>query len=147
LCAARRSPLTTRLREARIRRDGNLALRVSGDRARTGMLGELLLVETPVSTRKRGGQRLPDRPLADSDRPIHRRIGAAQPRECHVSLCFGGRRQQQDELVAAVAREEVTRAQIGAPPARKRREKTIAGGVAATVVDLLEAIEVDRRNR
>ena len=51
--------------------------------------------------------------------------------------------QQQHELVAAVAGEQVGRARAGRQARRDLAQQLVAGGVAERVVDELEAVEVD----
>ena len=52
-----------------------------------------------------------------------------------------------DELVAAQARDRVGRAHRGGQPGRQREQHLVAGGVAERVVDHLEAVEVEHEDR
>ncbi len=52
--------------------------------------------------------------------------------------------QEQDELVAALAGQEVAVAQHAQQPAREAPQELVAGGVAQHVVDEPEVVEVDR---
>src|SRR5690606_25119419 len=58
-----------------------------------------------------------------------------------------GLRQHGDELLAAVAHEQVATADRAAQPARDLREHHIADAVAVLVVDRLEVIDIDERER
>ena len=52
-----------------------------------------------------------------------------------------------DELVAAEARDGVGRAQRGGEPRRQREQHLVAGGMPERVVDQLEAVDVEHEDR
>ena len=52
-----------------------------------------------------------------------------------------------DELVAAQARDRVRRADRGGQPGREGQQHLVAGGVTERVVDHLEAVEVEHEHR
>ena len=68
-------------------------------------------------------------------------IGAAR------SPITGTRRQQQRELVAAEAGEQVPGAGEGAQPVGGQPQQLVAGGVPEGVVDLLELVDVEQQQR
>jgi hypothetical protein len=55
--------------------------------------------------------------------------------------------QEQRELVAADAREQLARPRVAAEPLRDRREHRVAGLVPVRVVDLLELVDVEHDER
>ena len=67
--------------------------------------------------------------------------------EHRVRLGLAGLGQQQRELVAADAGEQVLAAQQGVQARAERRQHAVAGGVAGEVVDRLEVVDVDQRER
>src|SRR5437868_14910363 len=56
-------------------------------------------------------------------------------------------REEDPELVAAEAREDVGRAQLAADQVREADQRGVAGGVPELVVDRLEAVEIEQRQR
>src|SRR5688572_26940149 len=55
--------------------------------------------------------------------------------------------EEHSELVATKAREHVPRAHTCLKPSRDTREQAVAGQVPETVVDLLEAVEIEKEQR
>jgi hypothetical protein len=87
---------------------------------------ELALVKTLVGTRERGVEARARQPLADTHRPADGVFGAAQALEHRASEIGAG--QQQRELVAAVAREDVTGSRALPPLASECDEQLVTGG-------------------
>ena len=76
--------------------------------------------------------------VSASARTVSTRLRATAPAPARVDA-----RQQDRELVAAEAGDDVGRAQPLAQHARDARQQAVAGGVAEGVVDGLEAVEVE----
>ena len=55
--------------------------------------------------------------------------------------------QEEHELLAAVAADDVGRPQVGPDRLGDAAQDDVAGGVAVRVVDLLEVVDVDERDR
>src|SRR4051794_7336066 len=66
----------------------------------------------------------------------------AQPLEHSRAFLIAGADEDQQELVAAEAAEDVAWLELGAPGVSQVDEQAVAGQVPVTVVDLLEPIEV-----
>ena len=80
--------------------------------------------------------------------PVRAAEGVAEPADENRGLLLGARADgEDDELVAADARDGVARAHDGLEPARDALQDLIAGVVPADVVDLLESVEVDGHQR
>ena len=91
-----------------------------------------------------GGQRLA--PLGHADRAAHgRRRPPIRVGDDAAAAALVGAGEQHDELVAAVARDDVVIAQLGAQRVGDRPQLLVAGLVAALVVDGLEVVEVDQQ--
>ena len=90
---------------------------------------------------------------ADADRELDiRELGHTDAAHGLLDLLFlleedllGHAREQEQELVPAVADEYVGLADAGAYRARDVAQRRVSGGVAAGIVDVLEAVHVDER--
>ncbi len=83
--------------------------------------------------------------VADVERALAHALAHALadlPRAAGVGL-----RQHDEELLAAVAHEQVAGADRAAQPARDLGEHDVADAVAVLIVDRLEVIDVDHRDR
>ncbi len=87
-----------------------------------------------------------DRRAVDAKRPAER---MTEPTDQSAGIVLVGARahRQHDELVSADARDRVALADDRLEPARERPEDHVACPVPAHVVDVLEAVEVDRDQR
>ena len=90
-----------------------------------------------------------DSPSTHSTAPEVHAAGvcAREAGEHGLDLPLPGTGDQQHELVAAEARQQVARPQQRRPDAGEVDEQAVAGGVTALVVDELEVVEVDDRER
>ena len=86
-----------------------------------------------------------DRGAVDAKRPAER--VAQTPDERGRALVPAGPDGEHDELVAADAGDRVRFADDGLEPPRKCLQDRVAGSVASHVVDVLEAVQVDRYQR
>ena len=64
----------------------------------------------------------------------------------HRLVLVGEAVDQDPELVAAEAGDDVAGAQVGAQPRRHRAQQLVAGVVAEAVVDQLEVVEVEEED-
>src|SRR5215208_7031213 len=105
------------------------------------------LVERSVGPAEKRRRVLLAVPAGNADRAgLTLRRGGAHAL-CHLDRALGrAARQRQGELLAAVAGEEVGAAQLHAPCRGRLLEETVAGLVAALVVELLEVVQVDHRD-
>src|SRR6185295_8933096 len=72
---------------------------------------------------------------------------AAEPVDERDGVGLGAPGRDQRELLAAVAREAVGGAQATLPRARHLGQQPVAGGMAVGVVERLEVVEVEHRER
>jgi hypothetical protein len=108
--------------------------------------GALGAVELGVGAGQRPVEGLAAFPLDHADAPFGRR-GGAQAGQRLVGAGGRGSRHHQRELVAAEAGEHLGAAQLRPPGASQGAQQLIAGSVPLQVVDALEPVEVDQRDR
>ena len=93
---------------------------------------------------------IPIEALTKCSTPSHRERlgeGGGDPVGDRDRLAFVGEAVDQDpELVAAEAGDDVAGAQVGAQPRRDRAQQGVAGVVAEAVVDQLEVVEVEEED-
>ena len=135
--------------------------RVDAAAQHDGLVARVALrgVHLPVRTREQllrrravvGEHRPADAPVDLDDGAVHlerpsQRVSETAD-ECACAVVVAGPDREHDELVASDARDRVGLAHDRLEPPRERLEHDVARAVAADVVDVLEAVEVDRDQR